>query len=258
MGIVNVGVDLGQRVDPTAIVVAELAEEAEQITYRVRFLQRLPLGTSYPDVARRLVEIGEKLAGHDITFFVDATGVGQPVLDILRERGLENVVAVYLTGGLKARRRGSDLMLPKALLVSRLQVLLQGRRIRLPKTREARALVEELQNFEIRVSRDGVDKYGAFRTGTHDDLVVALGLACWRELPITAENIPNPFFEPEEFRAWKEGKQRELSEFGVITWLERPKVGDFDAHTPGYHAVRQALRRKALELYQKTEQEEAK
>jgi hypothetical protein len=31
--------------------------------------------------------------------------------------------------------------------------------------------------YEVRVSDDGHDRYGAFRTGKHDDLVTALGLA---------------------------------------------------------------------------------
>ena len=35
----------------------------------------------------------------------------------------------------------------------------------------------ELLNYELRVDEDANDKYGAFRVGTHDDLVAALGLA---------------------------------------------------------------------------------
>jgi hypothetical protein len=40
-------------------------------------------------------------------------------------------------------------------------------------------MLSELEMFEIRVSDAGTDQYGAFRTGSHDDLVVALGLAVW-------------------------------------------------------------------------------
>jgi hypothetical protein len=36
---------------------------------------------------------------------------------------------------------------------------------------------DELVNYEIKVSEGGMDVYGAFRVGTHDDLVTALGLA---------------------------------------------------------------------------------
>jgi hypothetical protein len=76
------------------------------------------------------------------------------------------------TGGYGARR----MTVSKTWMVSRLQVLLQHRRIRLPETKMARSLAAELADFEIR-DVGGHDVYGAFRTGRHDDLVVALGLA---------------------------------------------------------------------------------
>jgi hypothetical protein len=41
--------------------------------------------------------------------------------------------------------------------------------------------VQELLDYEIRVDENANDKYGAFRVGTHDDLVTALGLAVQRE-----------------------------------------------------------------------------
>ena len=38
-------------------------------------------------------------------------------------------------------------------------------------------MADELLDYEIRVDTDANDKYGAFKVGTHDDLVTALGLA---------------------------------------------------------------------------------
>lgn len=37
--------------------------------------------------------------------------------------------------------------------------------------------MQELLDYEIRVDENANDRYGAFRVGTHDDLVTALGLA---------------------------------------------------------------------------------
>lgn len=71
-----------------------------------------------------------------------------------------------------------ELRLGKLHLVSTLQALLQQGRIGLPKTDEARQLAEELMDFELRVSDNANLISGAFRTGAHDDLVVALGLSC--------------------------------------------------------------------------------
>ena len=66
---------------------------------------------------------------------------------------------------------------------SRLQVLLQADRILLPDTDEARQLVDELFAFEIKIAEDGNERYGAFKVGKHDDLVVALGLAVLDDPP---------------------------------------------------------------------------
>lgn len=179
-----IGVDIGQKVDPTAIVVVQPEWREDVIHFLVRHLERLPLRTTYPAVADRLVNLQTAIDKDNkearCTFWVDATGVGQPVVDLLRSKKLK-IKAVYITGGDRRREETDALYLPKALLVSRLQVLLQSERIHLPKTVEAEALAKELLDYEIHVSDDGADTYGAFKTGAHDDLVTALGLACWEE-----------------------------------------------------------------------------
>ena len=60
---------------------------------------------------------------------------------------------------------------------ARCRPLLQTGRILLPQTREAHALAAELLDYEIRVNPDANERYGAFKVGTHNDLVTALGLA---------------------------------------------------------------------------------
>ena len=211
------GVDLGQKADPSAIVLLEVEErpvpgELERIGaahldkeiqdaivaagqwkahilkmekhYTARHINRMPLGTPYTAVAKAIEDIDEKIRrrenGETCTYVVDATGLGAPVIDLLREN-IESarIKAAYLTGGIEARieRGGMTLYIPKAQMVSMLQVLLQTGRIHLPKTAEAEALKEELLNYEIRISDAGRDSYGAFKTGSHDDLVSALGIA---------------------------------------------------------------------------------
>jgi hypothetical protein len=184
LGVVVVGVDIGQKHDPTAVAVAEheWRQNAgrEEDHWLIRHLERLPLGTPYPEVANRLTEVAsgvKKRAQSTPTVYVDATGVGQPVVDEMAARGLW-VVAVYFTHGDRRTEEGhGTVRLGKAWLVSRLQTLLQGRRIHLPNTQETHNLARELLDYEIRVSEDANDRYGAFKVGTHDDLVTALGLA---------------------------------------------------------------------------------
>jgi hypothetical protein len=100
---------------------------------------------------------------------------------------------------LAAPERG-EVKLGRGWLVSRLQVLLQGDRLHLPTTAEARALAEELLEYEIKVDPDGDARFGAFRVGAHDDLVTALGLAVQVEpfeVPIAA---PSGHVRPSLFR----------------------------------------------------------
>lgn len=185
---VTIGVDIGQRVDPTAIAVAELQERSYrpgyiEVNHVIRYLERLPLGTPYPAVALRLAQVAARAGRHGRCWprlYLDATGVGQPVVDLLRDHGVAaDLVPTYFTHGdrrsVEAHHR--SVLLGKAWLVSRLQALLQTGRLHLPRTDEAKVLQQELIDYEIKVDQDANDKYGAFKVGTHDDLVTALGLA---------------------------------------------------------------------------------
>lgn len=191
---ISIGVDIGQRRDPTAIAVVESEDRfvvpgaawgPQETHFVARYLQRLPLGTPYPDVARRLAAVVLGVMARSPrapTVYVDATGVGTPVIDLLVEAGVSGqLFPVYFTHGDKRTvERGGvrpEIRLGKAWLVSRLQALLQTGRLHLPRTQEAEALGQELLVYEIRVTENANDVYGAFKVGAHDDLVTALGLA---------------------------------------------------------------------------------
>jgi hypothetical protein len=184
---VSIGVDVGQRVDPTAIVVGDEdrrdTEDGRGVThYVVRHLERLPLGTSYPQVVARLRAIAAGVAAHTAVrpaLYVDATGVGTPLLDLLRAARVEaEVVGCWFTCGSHRTYAQREVRIGKAWLVSRLQTLVQTGCLHLPHSPEAEALTQELLDYQIRVDPDRDAKFGAFSTGTHDDLVTALGLAC--------------------------------------------------------------------------------
>ena len=86
-----VGLDLGQSRNHSALAVVERAElllddmdwvtyeRRRECRYRMRFLERVPLGTPYPDVATRVREVVRNgaVAGR-CTLAIDATGVGAP------------------------------------------------------------------------------------------------------------------------------------------------------------------------------------
>jgi Terminase RNaseH-like domain len=200
---VHIGIDLGQVKDPTAICVAKVEqvwrgrgrdvtdkynrvrkEKVFETEYTAHFLERLPLGTSYPDVAKRIVEILKNplLLKIQRQAYIDITGVGRPVFQMVEEackdeKDTYNVILKpisFTSGKNYDREKGS---LGKAYLVSRMQALLQEQLVHAPDTPEARATLEELRVYEIKVDDDGKDTYGA-KTGKHDDLATCLGLAC--------------------------------------------------------------------------------
>lgn len=188
------GLDIGQKRDPTALCIAEATlryDAGRPATYHlVRYLRRLPLGTPYPQIAlevARTLRSAEARSGYAIPLYADATGVGQPVIDILLDAGLATIIPVYFTyGDKRTEHEDGSLTLGKAWMVSRLQALLQTTRLRIPRIPEASALVKELLAYEIRISQDANAQYGAFTTGAHDDLVTAMGLAVQLDTDLTA------------------------------------------------------------------------
>ncbi len=188
MGIVTIGVDVGQSRDPTAIAVSEAdrasPDERAQWRHTLRHLERLPLGLPYPQVAARIAAIvanvGAHMAGGDrppITLYVDATGVGKPVVDLLVQAGLCPRGVWFVHGDTRIVRPNGDVSLGKEYLARQLAGLSRARLLRLPRTAEATALAAELMVYERRVCEAGTDTYGAFQANTHDDLATAVGLA---------------------------------------------------------------------------------
>ena len=184
-----IGVDLvlGQRRDFTAIAVLE--RDWEQATvpeflrtgsdgkwwFRVRRLERLRLGTPYPDVVQRVKEISElPVIAMARSVVVDGTGVGAPVVDLLRRAGLGcSILPVIITGGgtPSTRLSGGYESVPRSKLLTSLQVLVQQGRLVVAKgCKEAEALRREMLGLKLK---------GA-GSEEHDDLAIAVALAVWK------------------------------------------------------------------------------
>lgn len=190
------GVDLGQRHDPTALAAVERViergpdvdratfERVGRVVYRVRGLRRLKLGTPYPAIVDEVVSVARLIAAQGpVTMVVDATGVGAPVVDLLRAQldPAIPLVPVIFTAGDTARVENGLYRVPKKDLVHGLMLLLEDGRLRvLDDHPESKALVTELSNMRVKISGESHASYEAWRQGQHDDLVFALALACWR------------------------------------------------------------------------------
>ena len=188
-----VGVDLGQAKDFTAIAAVERADlkgdwdaaayaRRKASVLRLRYLERTALGTPYPEVVERVVEVTRSpaLVGQ-CELVVDATGVGRPVVDLLRRaRPGCPILPASITGGGRENYEAGYYHVPKRDLITGLQVLLQTSGLRIAGgLKFGAALTAEMAEMRVKVSGAGREQFGAWREGTHDDLVLAVARACW-------------------------------------------------------------------------------
>lgn len=147
---------------------------------QVRHLARVR-GEPYPAIVRQVAALltTPPLVGA-AELVVDQTGVGAAVVDMLREAGLRPI-AVTITGGNQVIRDGLTFSVPKRDLVAAVQVGLQRERLKIAAGLPlAGVLTSELLNFKVTIDpRTAHDSYAAWREAEHDDLVLAVALACW-------------------------------------------------------------------------------
>lgn len=187
--------DIGQVSDPTALAITATkrvrwsTHESEE--YQVRHLERFPLGMPYPEIAMQVgkrlqalpLQPGQTLQPGELpyTLVLDATGVGLPIADMFDVLSAWPI-KVILTGGYTVSRPARNVFhAPKRFVIGALQVVIQARRLRvaadLP---DAETLVKEALNYEFKLSgKSGEDTYGAWRSGTHDDLLLAVAIGVW-------------------------------------------------------------------------------
>lgn len=200
---ISVGVDIGQRQDPSAIVVAEcfrrptgrmvttqyhgdgsFTQEPEtESAFRVHLVESVPLGTSYEAVAERVATVTAgarlKAPGSSLSVRIDQGG-NRSFMDLAR-RALASsdayIEGVTITATDRLEHDPGELRVGKSYLVNRLEVLFEQERIELPESRpETEALLLELKAFERHRTERAHLIFGA-RSGAHDDLVIALALA---------------------------------------------------------------------------------
>jgi hypothetical protein len=186
MNEVYCGLDLGQASDYTALALAERClppTDRDNAQYHFGHVERLKLGTAYPDVVTHVTTVVERarLKGA-VTLVLDYTGVGRPVADMFRKARLScQLRAIYVHSGDAVTWDGWMIGVPKRDLIAAAQVLLQTKRLQIAGAMpDTTALTTELQNYRVKIDpQTAHDSYAAWREGVHDDLVFAVALACW-------------------------------------------------------------------------------
>lgn len=181
------GLDLGQAHDYTAMAIIErVGTKRGEYKFNCLHLQRWELRTSYPAIVADTVRImnSPELQRGDQrpVLAVDAAGVGAPVVDLLHRERMTSwtLLPVLITGGADETKENGTYRVPKRNLVSAMQVALQQQTLQVaPGLPEAANLSREMQNFQVKINDNAHDSYGAWREGTHNDLVLAVALSLW-------------------------------------------------------------------------------
>ena len=186
-----ISADLGQANDYTAISVIERIIKGPGVLgpdrrgerlFHLRHIERPERGTSYPDIVDRLVELyrSPQMSKTEKAVVIDLTGLGRPVYDMMRRAGfVSSMNAVSITGGTEVNFSDGHFNVPKRDLITNLQILLQNESLKIAKgLKEANTLIEELSNFQTKISDTGRDTYNG-RSGVHDDIVLSVAIGAW-------------------------------------------------------------------------------
>jgi hypothetical protein len=188
------GLDVAQQSDWSAVAVLELirAPGNPKKLEEVRLVALERWQKLYPDTLEELgVIFSEEPLKRRTILATDATGPGLHLYeDMVRDEALiscvgkERITPVVITPGQNEGRDGKFRMVPKHLLITRLQSAIRRRQIRVPRKLPLYNILEsELEGYEMKLNEGSkrVTFYNNPRDGgpEHDDTILALALAHW-------------------------------------------------------------------------------
>jgi hypothetical protein len=150
---------------------------------------------------------------------------------------LPAIARVQITDGTAESREGLSCSVPKLILISRVQALLHQGQLKIKRSLpEAKVLVRELQDFRVEYTATGNLTFNA-RSGRHDDLVLALAIACWRAHGggtsyqwlvdfVARQHSGSPFKPPRYFVGVDLGQSRDPTAIAIVKKIEGPTMAD--------------------------------
>jgi len=167
--------DIGQARDYTAVAVIEAVPDA----LHLKHLGRAPLGTDYGRIADDIGKLYDALPDPK-ELVIDGTGVGRPVVDLLRKPGHRAVVPASITNGYRVRKDEAGFWrVPKRPLVTALTTAIETNYMKIAKDLPCLNIFErELKAYQAKISATGHTSYDG--GSEHDDTVIAVALGVWR------------------------------------------------------------------------------
>jgi len=152
------GTDFGKLNDHSTIAIIKRQNTQLEPVY----LHEFPLNTPYTNVIGHLVRADQKFHTFE-KVTVDQTGVGEPVLEELKNQDIQNIEGLTFT------------VQTKENLLTSLKLAMEQKRLRIPYHRR---LCEQINQQQYQYSKTGHLTF-THSAGNHDDLLWALTLATW-------------------------------------------------------------------------------
>jgi phage FluMu gp28-like protein len=171
----SMGIDLAKSVDYTAVSIID--RNTHELVYQSRWQ------TDWNQTMETLVGLFK--AWNRPTVTIDSTGVGDPISEMLKRRG------VRMTESSDFKFSGKS----KDQLVKKMCLFFSEKKIILPNSDEIQNLVNEIEQYSYEILPSGKIRYSA-PPGKHDDEVMSLGLAMWplkdqKETQLYTTGTPN-------------------------------------------------------------------
>ncbi len=192
------GLDLAQTSDFSALATVEQTiVDDNKHTYQCRHLERFKLGTSYVKIVDSVASRFDSGPLQGTTLGVDQTGVGRPVVDLMRYRpgaGWDLKPVTITAGHQMTVEPDGSIHVPKKDLIDALLVVYEADRIKMARSlTHASTIKKELATFKRKITLAGNTAFEAWRDSDKDDLVLALAIAVWlgERFPVIPWNVPD-------------------------------------------------------------------
>lgn len=171
-------------------------EDIDLPHYGLVYLEQMPLKTQYPEIIARAAYILDSMR-HNAHFLVDATGVGNPVVQMMQH--LNPIPIVIVSGHTVNQRETGGYNVPKREIVTSLQAVMHGRRLQIAKGLDhIEQLKKEILGFKMKVRDSGSIGWEAASERTHDDIVMSLGVNVWYNEKMYGYRMSSNLFESSE------------------------------------------------------------